>query len=542
MTTLLKQCILLLIATMLIPLSVDAYDVEVNGIYYNINDKDKTAEVTKGIWDVLSCWEGDRSYSGDITIPEQIEYNGINYIVNSIGKQAFLNRLYLKSVVLPNSIINIGEEAFQTCSQLTSITIPNKLEIIENRAFQGCSCLTSLIIPSFVSFIGKNTFWGCSGLNSIRVEKDNPIYDSREDCNAIIETQSNRILKGCINTVIPSTVTTIGEGAFYNCVNMASITIPEGVITIEKYAFENCSELTTMILPSTITSLGACVFINTSLTDLYLLSETPPQKDEGFFTGLHNCRINVPCGCLEAYGNARGWGSNGKLSAAPGNLLIYLIDDEEYLSIEVCCGKPIIPEAEPVKEGYTFSGWSNIPEIMPDEDVIVTGSFKINQYKLTYVVDGEEYKSYELGYATSIIPEADPIKEGYTFSGWSEIPESMPARDVTISGSFTLNQYVITYIIDGEEYLQEKVDYNSPITPPNVPEKDGYDFSWGEYPETMPAYDIKIIGTYTTGIKNISVRSEEVKIFTICGRQINKLQKGVNIFRIGQRTIKVMVK
>jgi len=95
---------------------------------------------------------------------------------------------------------------------------------------------------------------------------------------------------------------------------------------------------------------------------------------------------------------------------------------------------------------------------MPAHDVTVTGTFTINKYKLTYKVDGAEYKSYELEYGAKITPEPAPTKEGYTFSGWSEIPETMPAHEVMVTGTFSVNKYKLTYTVDGEEYKSYKLD------------------------------------------------------------------------------------
>ena len=178
--------------------------------------------------------------------------------------------------------------------------------------------------------------------------------------------------------------------------------------------------------------------------------------------------------------------------------LTYVVDGEEYKTSTVTYGSAITPEEEPTKEGYTFSGWSEIPETMPAGDVIVTGSFAPNGYTLLYIVDGEEYKTESVAYGTTITPEAEPTKEGYTFSGWSEIPETMPAEDVTVTGSFTINQYLLTFILDGEEYKSYEVDYNTALTPEPAPTKKGMTFSgWGEMPETMPAHDVTLTGTYT---------------------------------------------
>lgn len=224
--------------------------------------------------------------------------------------------------------------------------------------------------------------------------------------------------------------------------------------------------------------------------------------------------------------------------------LLYQVDGEDYKSYEIECGESITPEAEPTKEGYTFSGWSEMPETMPAEDVIVTGTFTVNQYILTYVVDGAVYKEYCYDYGSTIVPETEPTKEGYTFSGWSEIPETMPANEVYVVGKFTINKYKITYVIDGVVFKTEEMEYGSTITPPNPGDHEGYDFAWEDYPTTMPAEDILIQGTYTaTGIEAILASEPDVKIYTVSGKPLNKVQKGVNILRYKDgRTRKIVVK
>lgn len=133
--------------------------------------------------------------------------------------------------------------------------------------------------------------------------------------------------------------------------------------------------------------------------------------------------------------------------------LVYKVDGEIYSTSQVNYLNRITVEPAPSKEGCTFSGWSEIPPLMPAHDVTVTGSFAINKYKLIYKVDGADYKSYDVEYGSSITPEEAPTKEGYTFSGWSEIPETMPAKDVTVTGTFTQTEYRVgddTYEITDE--------------------------------------------------------------------------------------------
>ena len=185
--------------------------------------------------------------------------------------------------------------------------------------------------------------------------------------------------------------------------------------------------------------------------------------------------------------------------------LKYVVDGKTFKTETLEFGTAITPEAEPTKEGYTFSGWSEIPEAMPAHDVTVNGSFSINTYSLKYVVDGAEYKTITVEYGTTITPEAEPTKEGYTFSGWSEIPETMPAHDVTINGTFSVNSYTLKYVVDGEVYKTITLEFGTAITPEAEPTKEGYTFSgWSEIPEKMPAHDVTVTGEFSVNIHKVT--------------------------------------
>ena len=178
--------------------------------------------------------------------------------VTSIGDDAFFDCSGLTSITIPDSVTSIGFGAFSDCSGLTSITIPDSVTSIGDGAFYACSGLTSITIPDSVTSIGEGTFYDCSALSSITVAEGNDTYDSRNYCNAIIETGTNTLISGCKKTIIPDSVTSIGGSAFSGCSGLTSITIPDSVTSIGDEAFYNCSGLTSIIWNgSTYTSVNA---------------------------------------------------------------------------------------------------------------------------------------------------------------------------------------------------------------------------------------------------------------------------------------------
>ncbi len=184
--------------------------------------------------------------------------------VLSIGMYAFSECLNLTSVSIGNNVSYIGESAFLRCSSLTSVTIPNSVTTIDLLSFSDCSSLTLINIGTGVSFIGESALSNCTNLTSIKVESDNKYYDSRDDCNAIIETSSNTLIFGCKNTVIPNSVTSIGKAAFWCCKDLTSITIPNSVTTIGWGAFYNCNDLASISIPNSVITIGGSAFYETT--------------------------------------------------------------------------------------------------------------------------------------------------------------------------------------------------------------------------------------------------------------------------------------
>ena len=238
--------LLLLFATV-----AKAYDIEYNGIYYNITDYETFAvEVTSG----------DNEYTGSVTIPEKFIYYGTTYRVTSIGKEAFANCDGLTSITIPNIVTSIMRNAFRGCSSLTSIIIPNSVTAIDQEAFSNCSSLTNVTIPNSVTNDLYYIFTNCPALTSITVAPGNPVYDSRENCNAIIKTATNTLIAGCKNSVIPKSITSIGQQAFKGCSALTSVTIPNSVTSIGISAFEGCTSLTSITIPNSITKISMSAF------------------------------------------------------------------------------------------------------------------------------------------------------------------------------------------------------------------------------------------------------------------------------------------
>ena len=350
----------------------------------------------------------------------------------------------MTSVTIGNSVTSIGESAFYKCSSLTSIDIPNGVTSIEKKTFQSCRNLTSITIPNSVTDIDNYAFHGCSPTS----------------------------------VTIPNSVVTIGSHAFEYCGGMKSLTIGSGVTSIGDYTVSGIA----------------------SLSDVYCYADNVPTSNTNIFYNTSCSNLHVPASSMEVYMGTKPWSEFKKIVSLPipKFTLTYYVDGEEYKSYKIEKGASITPETEPTKEGYTFSGWSEIPKTMPAHDVTVTGTFSINKYKLTYIVDGEVYKSFDVEYGASITPEEEPTKEYYTFSGWNELPKIMPAHDVNVTGTFTINKYKLTYIVDGELYKSYDVEYESSITPEEEPVKEGYTFNgWSEVPDKMPAHDVTVTGTFS---------------------------------------------
>ena len=291
---------------------------DANGIKYNVTStENKTVEVImRG--DVI----GKDSYEGNIEIPATVANSSVTYNVTSIGESAFENCENLGSVTLPeglesigisafegcsnlasinipSSVTEIGEYAFSICEKFSSVTLPDGLKTIGEGAFYYCEKLASITIPSSVTSIGEYAFGDCPLLASISVDAGNTVYDSRNNCNAIIETATNTLISGCSNTVIPSTVTAIGDYAFYECA-FTSINLPSSLESIGNYAFYECNELASIIIPGKVTSIGDGTFEYCEKLSSVTLPDGLKSIGEKAFKYCSNLEsINIPSSVTE---------------------------------------------------------------------------------------------------------------------------------------------------------------------------------------------------------------------------------------------------
>ena len=447
-----------------ISLMVRAINVEIDGIMYNINVKTGLTEVVANT---------SHQYTGDIVIPETITYEGKEYTVTAIGQGAFSQR-DITSITLPNSITSIGNSAFVYCKRLNSIVLPEKLTVIgdmcfasceslrravipegvtliDNSAFNSCYSLASLIIPNSVTriedwafagckgltyvemsrgltYVGRGAFGDCSALNTVIIpdlSSWSMINFGDYNSNPLTTTKTLKINnKEIRDLVIPDDVTYIGDYAFRGCTNITSVTMGENVTKIGTSAFSGCNNCASITIGENVTSIGSWAFNGCSaMTSLTSLPRKVPSTTSNSFDSAIKDQVilYVPSAALEAYSSKAPWSDFYDIVALniPKHQLAYYVDDALYKSFTLEEGEYITPEPAPEKEGYTFSGWSEIPERMPKHDVMVTGSFTLTSEQLA--LDGIQYTLWVKEKTAEIV--GFDVTDGFT--GQVSIPSTV---------------------------------------------------------------------------------------------------------------------
>ena len=371
--------------------------------------------------------------------------------VTSIGNAAFQGCFELKSVTIPNSVTSIGDDVFNGCDGMTSITIPNSVTSIGNRAFYWCSGLTSIEIPNSVTSIGGEAFSKCTGLTSITipnsvtsiggsafyqtpesltsivVESGNTNYDSRGNCNAIIETSTNKLIAGCKNTIIPNSVTSIGDYAFFGCTGLTSVTIPNGVTSIGEWAFCWCWSLPSITFPSSVTSIGGTAFQGCyALTSLTCGATTPPTLGSGVFaaiSGKSNIPLYVPYGSVAAYEAAEQW-NEFNIQAIPAPTPTVVASGN--------CGPKV---GEEYSDNLTWTYYS-------DNSLVIEGSGAMADFEFSYATYDMDYPW--INYRNQITSVS--VGEGITTIGNSAFSEFTDLQSISLPSTLqTIGSTVFYY-------------------------------------------------------------------------------------------------
>ena len=214
--------------------------------------------------------------------------------VVAIGDSVFDENETITQVVIPESVAKIGMFAFYGCVNLTKVELNDGVKSIGREAFAKCARLTEITIPKSVEKINSGAFYRCYTLDKIVVDEGNVVYDSRNDCNAIIETNSNKLIRGGGLTVIPDDVICIGDSAFCGCNNLSKIVIPDSVVEIEWQAFNGCSNLKEIKLPNKIKTIPNGMFVEcTKLSNIEIPDGVEAISDTAFkyCSGLQEIKI-----------------------------------------------------------------------------------------------------------------------------------------------------------------------------------------------------------------------------------------------------------
>ena len=365
----------------------------------------------------------------DLVIP-----NGVT-VINSY---AFAGCKGIKSVTIPNSVTTIGGNAFRGCTGLTSITIPGSVTSIEGSAFYNCSSLSSVNIGYGVTTIGSEAFMNCSILKTLSLSSS-------------VTTIGSSAFASCSNLeflVIPNGVATIGSDAFNGCTGLKTVSFGKSVKTIGSSAFSGCVGLQAVTIPNSVTSIGEKSFSNcTGLKNAVIGDGTTTIGKDAFWwcTGLTSITLgkNVEkmyegafgyCIGLKSISIPRSVTTMSKTFQGCEGLNSIFCDIEDPTNVtcgnlgEVIYSKATLYVPEGTTELYSAAdGWKNFVKIA------VVGS---GTYTLTYKVDGEVYKTEQLATGDIITPAEAPEKRNYTFAGWMNLPERMPAEDIEVEGEF----------------------------------------------------------------------------------------------------------
>ncbi len=354
--------------------------------------------------------------------------------VESIGENAFYGCATLTSVNIPSSVKSIGKNAFVWCENLSSVKIGSGVTTIKSAAFARCS-IKSLHIPASVISIANDAFVGQkNGLTTITVDGNNTTYDSRNSCNAIIETATNALILGCGATVIPSSVVAIGDYAFAYCEDLVTIDIPVGVTSIGESAFLVCPNLQSAIIPEGVTKLPLSVFCECQSLESIVFPSTLKSISQNAFQGCWSLKsIHIP----KNVNNINTLAFNFYYSSGEGQTLETITVDPEnttFDSRDNCnaiirtadnklwkgCKNTVIPSTVQSIESYAFEGCKDLTDITIPEGVTSMGWSAFAGSGLKHVA----------------LPQSLTSIGNYAFSMCTSLEEIRLPRNVSSIGSY----------------------------------------------------------------------------------------------------------
>ncbi len=485
---------LLLLAT---SVAANAYDFSAKSssykgitIYYNIlSEEDKTCEVTsKDIYNTST-------YSGDVVVPQTVKYGETTYSVTSIGEYAFYGCGYkLTSVSIPNSVTEIGRCAFFQCARLTSFSIPNSVITIGVEAFGYCLGLTEVTIPESVTSIGDYAFYNCTGLTSVTIPDSVTEIGNRafSDC------------KGLTEVTIGNSVTTIGSSAFQYCTGLTEVTIGNSVTSIGSSAFEGCTSLTQFVVAEGNEYYCAVdgVLYSKDITTLVRFPIASPLLPS----------FEIP-NSVTSIGEYAFCDCTGLTSVTIPEC-VTVIDDYAFYK---CTGltSVTIPECVTVIDDYAFYGCTGLTEVTIGNSVTTIGKSAFSGCTgLTEVTIGESVTTID----TWAFCDCSGLTSIYSFN-----PEPPECRyNIYYNGVvfYNVNKSTCTlYVPEGSLEAYSTAD------------------QWQDF--------LNIVEFDVTPVSSITAdgNAEAVGFYTLDGKQVSTPQRGINIIRYSDGTVrKVLVR
>ena len=349
-----------------------------------------------------------------------------------IGANAFAYCEGLTTVTLPASVTTIERDAFLS-SGLTSITLSSALTTIGSSAFSGCSGLTSLTIPKSVTSFSPIALMNCFGLTELIVEDGNTVYDSRDNCNAIIEKATNKLICGSVVTVIPTTVNVIGADAFRESLQLSSFTIPDWVTTIGERAFMT-SGLETITIPSSVTSIGENAFTGCNRMTTVTAEATTPPSINNVFNTSDRMTLYVPTGSLAEYQDASGWADFNRIEEIPTSTVLTARNFSRKYGKEN-------PVFDYIVEGRAITG-------TPEITCAATTSSDVGTYDI--VISKGSVTNSNVTYVNGTLTIEKAIGDMSAPSGKGEIFYSGTAQELVNPGHTSTG--TMEYSLDGTNY------------------------------------------------------------------------------------------